>query len=105
MWKGLILKGAGFPDSTVSCVCVCMCIYIYICILTFFVCVCGWVVSGRMLHETGAAIPVMDVIFSCPDSGSHHQPHLLPSRDSYFKAFGPKDPIIQGCWAILMLRA
>ena len=28
----------------------------------------------------------------------------LPSKDSYFKAIGPKDPIISGFWAILMLR-
>ena len=28
----------------------------------------------------------------------------LPSRDSYFKASGPKDPIIKGSRAILMLR-
>ena len=28
----------------------------------------------------------------------------LPSKGSYFKASGPKDPILQGFWAILMLR-
>ena len=32
----------------------------------------------------------------------------LPSKDSCFKAFGPKDPIIQGIiqglWAVLSLR-
>ena len=28
----------------------------------------------------------------------------LPSRDSYLKASGPKDPIVSGFWAILMLR-
>ena len=28
----------------------------------------------------------------------------LPSKDSYFQAFGPKDPIIYSLWAILMLR-
>ena len=33
---------------------------------------------------------------------SHPKP--LPSKDSCFKAFGPKDPIIYGFWAIVMLR-
>ena len=28
----------------------------------------------------------------------------LPLKDSYFKAFGPKDPSIQGFEATLMLR-
>ena len=28
----------------------------------------------------------------------------LPSKDSYFKAFGPENPIIEGFWAVLMLR-
>ena len=28
----------------------------------------------------------------------------LPSKDSYFQAFGPKDPIMRGFWAILMLK-
>ena len=28
----------------------------------------------------------------------YHQPYPLPSKDSYFKAFGPKDPILQGFW-------
>ena len=28
----------------------------------------------------------------------------MPSKDSHFKAFGPKDPIIKGFGAILMLR-
>ena len=34
-------------------------------------------------------------------------PKTLPltSKDSCFKAFGPKDPIIHGFWVILMLRA
>ena len=27
-------------------------------------------------------------------------PLPLPSKDSYFQAFGPKDPVIQGFWAI-----
>ena len=31
-------------------------------------------------------------------------PLPLPSKDSYFKAFGPEDPIISGFWATLMLR-
>ena len=31
-----------------------------------------------------------------------HDP--LPSKDSCLKSFGPKYPIIQGFWAILMLR-
>ena len=30
-------------------------------------------------------------------------PLTLSIKDSYFKAFGPKDPIIYGFWAILML--
>ena len=33
-----------------------------------------------------------------------HCPIPLPSKDSYFEAFGPKVPSIYGCWAILMLR-
>ena len=28
----------------------------------------------------------------------------LPSKDSYVKAFGPKDPIAEGFWALLMPR-
>ena len=32
------------------------------------------------------------------------RPLPLPSKDLYFKAFGPKDPIIYGFWAILMPR-
>ena len=27
-----------------------------------------------------------------------------PQRTHMFKAFGPKDPIVEGFWAILMLR-
>ena len=27
-----------------------------------------------------------------------------PQKDSCFKAFGPKDPIIKGFWAMFMLR-
>ena len=32
------------------------------------------------------------------------EPSTLGSKDSYFKAFGPKDHTIQGFWAILSLR-
>ena len=32
------------------------------------------------------------------------EPIPLPSKDPCFKAFGPKDPTMEGFWAILMLR-
>ena len=32
------------------------------------------------------------------------RPLPLGSKDSYFKAFGPKDQTIKGFWAILSLR-
>ena len=47
----------------------------------------------------GIALKVGETVSACP-----RQALPLPSKDSYFKAFGPKDPIIKGFWAILMPR-
>ena len=38
------------------------------------------------------------------DRSINPEPLQLPSKTHNFEAFGPKDPIIQGSWAILMLR-
>ena len=50
-----------------------------------------------------ASIRCTDLLYDSYN-GNYPPENVLDSKDSHFKAFGPKDPIVEGFWAVLMLR-